>query len=171
MQPATGVPSFSLYRGSLLALLIGTALAVWLLVQPTTAGDSALRPAAETPTAAAAVGQPTSTASTPETTTTPASTGTAGTPQATGTPGTPSATQATGTTTPRATGTVQGTPTVTGTPGTIAGAYTVTAGDTLSGICSAQRPSLSNTECVASIRSLNNLTSDALSVGQSLRLP
>jgi LysM repeat protein len=34
LKPASALPSFSLYRGSLLALLIGTALAVWLIVRP-----------------------------------------------------------------------------------------------------------------------------------------
>jgi hypothetical protein len=34
LRPASSLPSFNLYRGSLLALLVGTAVAVWLLVQP-----------------------------------------------------------------------------------------------------------------------------------------
>lgn len=34
LEPASGLPSFTLFRGSLLALLIGTILAVWLLIQP-----------------------------------------------------------------------------------------------------------------------------------------
>jgi hypothetical protein len=167
MQPSTGVPSFSLYRGSLLALLVVTALAVWLIVQPSSSegDDTALVPVV-TPTAAVAGGQPTSAAGTPAPGTTAAATGTPGTPVTTGT-GTPPA----GTTTPRPTGTVQATPPLSGTPGTVSGAYTVVSGDTLSGICSAQRPALSNADCVASIRSLNNLSTDALSVGQSLRLP
>src|SRR3972149_3611207 len=38
LEPASGVPSFTLYRGSLLALLVGTALAVYLLIQPSS-GD------------------------------------------------------------------------------------------------------------------------------------
>ena len=159
MQPATGVPSFSLYRGSLLALLIGTALAVWLLVQPTSSEENgALRPAVVTPTVAVAVGQPTSTNGTPVASTTPAagSTQPAGAtatrPAATTTPGT---TATAGTTTPSAGG----------------GSYTVVSGDTLSGICSVQRPSLANTDCVSSLRSLNALSGDTLSVGQTLRLP
>ena len=166
MQPSTGVPSFSLYRGSLLALLVVTALAVWLLVQPSSSeGDNTAFLPVVTPTAAVAGGQATTAAGTPAPGTTTAVTGTPGTPVTT--PGT----QPAGTTTPRPTGTVQATPPLSGTPGTVSGAYTVVSGDTLSGICSAQRPSLSNTDCVASLRSLNNLSSDALSVGQSLRLP
>jgi len=38
LRPTSSLPSFNLYRGSLLALLVGTAVAVWLLVQPP--GDS-----------------------------------------------------------------------------------------------------------------------------------
>src|SRR3990170_3751945 len=34
LDPASAVPSAAIYRGSLLALLIGTALAIWLLVRP-----------------------------------------------------------------------------------------------------------------------------------------
>jgi LysM repeat protein len=34
LEPASGLPSFTLFRGSLLTLLIGTILAVWLLIQP-----------------------------------------------------------------------------------------------------------------------------------------
>jgi len=39
LNPASSLPSFNLYRGSLLALLIGTAVAIWLLVRPP-GGDS-----------------------------------------------------------------------------------------------------------------------------------
>src|SRR3990170_1927963 len=88
LEPASGVPSFSLYRGSLLALLIGTALAVWLLVQPTTS-EGELRPVVLTPTSAAVR---TSTTPAPQPTqpagavTTPAA---ATTPGAASTPGGP----------------------------------------------------------------------------------
>lgn len=34
LKPASALPSFTLYRGSLLALLVGTAFALWLLVRP-----------------------------------------------------------------------------------------------------------------------------------------
>jgi len=40
LKPASALPSFNLYRGSLLALLVGTAVALWLLVQPPGEGDS-----------------------------------------------------------------------------------------------------------------------------------
>src|SRR5215212_2839310 len=58
LNPGSGVPSFTLYRGSLLALLIGTAVAVWLIVQPSggeTSPNQALRPQVVTPTAVARV--------------------------------------------------------------------------------------------------------------------
>ena len=39
LNPASALPSFNLYRGSLLALLVGTAVALWLLVQPIGGGS------------------------------------------------------------------------------------------------------------------------------------
>ncbi|MEX0786156.1 MAG: LysM peptidoglycan-binding domain-containing protein [Dehalococcoidia bacterium] len=40
LNPASALPSFNLYRGSLLALLVGTAVALWLIVRPPTSSDS-----------------------------------------------------------------------------------------------------------------------------------
>ena len=40
LSPASSLPSFNLYRGSLLALLVGTAVALWLIVRPPDSGDS-----------------------------------------------------------------------------------------------------------------------------------
>lgn len=39
LNPASSLPSFNLYRGSLLALLVGTAVALWLIVRPPGGGD------------------------------------------------------------------------------------------------------------------------------------
>lgn len=39
LSPASALPSFNLYRGSLLALLVATAVALWLLVRPPGSGD------------------------------------------------------------------------------------------------------------------------------------
>src|SRR3990172_4538659 len=39
LSPASALPSFNLYRGSLLALLIATAVALWLIVRPPGSGD------------------------------------------------------------------------------------------------------------------------------------
>lgn len=71
LAPASGLPTLVAYRGSLLALLAGVALAVWLLVRPPGGGDSgaAIIPSSPTrePTAArtAAVGTPTAARETP----------------------------------------------------------------------------------------------------------
>lgn len=40
LSPGSTLPSFNLYRGSLLALLVGTAVALWLLVRPPGSSDS-----------------------------------------------------------------------------------------------------------------------------------
>ena len=40
LNPASALPSFNLYRGSLLAILVGSAVAIWLLVSPPSSGDS-----------------------------------------------------------------------------------------------------------------------------------
>lgn len=39
LSPTSSLPSFNLYRGSLLVLLIGTAVALWLLVRPPGSGN------------------------------------------------------------------------------------------------------------------------------------
>jgi hypothetical protein len=39
LSPSSSLPSFNLYRGSLLALLIGSAIALWLIVRPPGSGD------------------------------------------------------------------------------------------------------------------------------------
>lgn len=52
LSPASALPSFTLYRGSLLALLVGSAIAIWLLVRPAGEGGEAEVALAEvTPTA------------------------------------------------------------------------------------------------------------------------
>jgi hypothetical protein len=48
LKPASALPSFTLYRGSLLALLVGTAFALWLLVRPP-GGSEESSPAAVLP--------------------------------------------------------------------------------------------------------------------------
>ena len=56
MSPASGVPSFTLYRGTLFALLLGVILAVWLFIQPNDSETEAVRPIVVTPTLGAARG-------------------------------------------------------------------------------------------------------------------
>jgi len=143
LQPASGLPSFTLYRGSLLALLIGTALAVWLLIQPPGGESNAPQ---------------TGTIITP----TPAVTATTPGPDATlvlgGSP-VSSGTPAPGTTaTPAATG------------GT--GTYTVESGDTLLSICAELAPSLDPDDCVDTIVAENDLPdASTITVGQELVVP
>src|SRR6185503_9730522 len=166
LNPGSGVPSFTLYRGSLLALLIGTAVAVWLIVQPSggeTSGNQALRPQLVTPTAVArAIG---ATPGTP-----PALTGAQPTSPATGsatpgagaatTPGAPTGTPRAGT--PGPSTTPGGTPAAGTTPAPAAGTgtYTVVSGDTLSSICNQVKPaSMSVSECVDRVVTLNRLSS------------
>jgi hypothetical protein len=148
LEPASGLPSFTLYRGSLLVLLIGTALAVWFILQPP--GDnntSAASPLVITPTQPVVV-LPTATlpAVVPGLTSTPP--GAAQTPAVT--PTVPAApTQATGGTT----------------------SYVVQAGDTLSAIC-AELSSLDPTDCIDKVLQLNAITDPgAIVVGETLAIP
>jgi Tfp pilus assembly protein FimV len=86
LRPASALPSYALYRGSLLALLVGTAVALWLLLKPpekasesipsvivpTAAATATARPSQMTPTTATPpAGTPAATPTTPATTTTP----------------------------------------------------------------------------------------------------
>jgi nucleoid-associated protein YgaU len=164
MAPASGVPSFNLYRGSLLALLIGTALAVWLIIQPAGGqSETTPRPREVTPTSVTGAGRLTTPA--------PGQTVSPGTPAVTLAADTPQS-GATGTPTSRAT--PAPTATAIGTPATGGAAteYTVAPGDTLSDICRRLRPNLNNVECVEQVVRLSNLRSaDAISPGQTLRLP
>lgn len=76
LKPASALPSYTLYRGSLLALLVGTAFALWLLVRPPGGSEESspvVLPQQEKATATATVEAPTSTPSQP-TTPTPAAT-------------------------------------------------------------------------------------------------
>lgn len=75
LRPTSSLPSFNLYRGSLLALLVGTAVAVWLLVQPPgESGESIVTVVQVTPSPLAAVTPGTLVTRTPAT---PRATGTA----------------------------------------------------------------------------------------------
>jgi hypothetical protein len=91
LSPASSLPSFNLYRGSLLALLVGTAVALWLIVRPPGSGSgNEVIISQVTPTAIISQGTRTATpaTATPLTTgtTTPA-TATTQTPQPTATAG------------------------------------------------------------------------------------
>jgi LysM repeat protein len=142
LEPASGLPSFTLFRGSLLALLIGTVLAVYLLVQPP-GGES-------NPSQAGTVIEqtPTPATSTPDTLTTPIL---GSSPAAGETPA------------------VEATPEPVSGGSTT---YTVESGDTLFSICANIAPSLDADECVNEIVATNGLpdASDII-VGQELVVP
>ena len=150
LEPASGVPSFTLYRGSLLALLIGTGLAVWLLVQPTGGESGGLRPQVVTPTSVAQIAptQPPGQQPAGQPTTAPV--------QATTAPA--------GSATPR--------PTNTAAAPANTREYTVASGDTVSSICESTKPSsMTLSDCIDRVRTLNDLTDDEISVGDKLIIP
>jgi LysM domain len=156
MEPSSGVPSVSLYRGSMLALLIGTAIAIYLLVKPG-GGESAsaVRPILLTPTVQSSGRSitipPAGSTAVPGAQTTPA----AGTPRATGTVPAGS------------------TPGAAATAPAGAGEYTVASGDTLGSICEKVKPAtMTVPDCVERVVALNNLRSpNDISIGDRLRVP
>lgn len=150
LEPASALPSLTLYRGSLVALLLGTLLAVWLILQPPgDTADSAVAPQVVTPTVPPTV-QVTATAPAAGTTTTAPTPGTQQTPPAA------TATTAPAGETPAASGTTS---------------YTVQSGDTLFGICS-NLSSLDPEECVERALELNSITDPgAIGIGETLTIP
>jgi hypothetical protein len=155
MDPASALPSYRIYRGSLLALLVGTVFAVWLLVRPGGTSDAA-------PPAALANVLP---ASTP--TSTPAPAGAVTTPEPGG--GTPTpAPEAS----PPPTGTPPTpTPSPTGTPRPTS--YSIQSGDTLFVV--AERfapPGETPQQYVQRLYTANGLGPNSiLFIGQTIQLP
>ena len=143
LNPASALPSFNLYRGSLLALLVGTAVAVWLLVRPPGPGSSGLIDIIDvTPTTIFTQVRSTETVLSP-------------------TPGTE-------TVTPEPDETAEPAPSETPEPRT----YTVQPGDTLSGIAEEfAPPGVSATEYADDIADANDLTGDLITPGDTLILP
>ncbi|MEX2446932.1 MAG: LysM peptidoglycan-binding domain-containing protein [Dehalococcoidia bacterium] len=150
-DPVLALPSYRVFRGSLLALLVGSIVAVWLLVLPPAAADQdgppsslqgVVQPGAETPTA---------------------------TPDVEGTPAggsVPGPDGSTGTTTPAVTPTEEPTPEPTPTPEPEPTTYTVQPGDTLIGI--AQQLGVNQDE----LQSINDITDPAsIQPGQVLTVP
>src|SRR5204863_3284043 len=72
LEPASALPSFNLYRGALLVMLVGTALAVVLILRPPGETKGAVPvvvgKAAPTPTSSRGSTSPTIAAQTPQTT-------------------------------------------------------------------------------------------------------
>lgn len=147
LSPASALPSFNLYRGSLLALLVGTAVAVWLLVQPPGPGASgeaevAISGVTPTPLVTQVIETPTEAAE-----------------------GTPSVTN-----TPRPTNTRE--PAATNTPEQRT--YTVQSGDTLESIAQQQKPpGISTADYAAQIAAANGISLDnpIIRPGDTLVLP
>ena len=85
LNPASALPSFNLYRGSLLALLVGTAVALWLLVQPIGGGSEPIVVIADITPTTEVTDIPTTPTRTPAVTSTPEPSATL-TPEETSTP-------------------------------------------------------------------------------------
>lgn len=150
MDPALALPSYRVYRGSIAALLIGSIVAVWLLVLPPARADQDGPPAA-----LAGVVQTATPTATPEVTATPA----------------PSEGSPTPTAPPEATATA--TATSTATPTAESQTYVVQSGDTLFLIASLFASDPSQIESLANaIAVANGITDPAtIQVGQELIIP
>ena len=164
LQPSSAMPSFNLYRGALLALLVGTALAVFLILRPPGQDGNAstviVNNARATPTAAGGA-QPTIPPETPVTTTTPGKPPQDATPPVSGT-GIPDGATAT-----------SGTPGVTATTSPF-GEYTVQSGDTLYDIARARISPGDDVDAFArAIAALNGINFDSpnLPIGKTILLP
>ncbi len=155
MDPASAVPSYRVFRGSLAALLIGSVAAVWLLVLPPARADQD--------------GPPSSIANlvqtgTPKPSATAAATPTESTPSPSATP--------TRTPTPTATPSATATPAPTAAPGA-ATTYIVQAGDNLATIARRYTLPGGDPQAVAdAIAKANDITDPRLiQVGQKLIIP
>jgi LysM repeat protein len=160
-DPASAIPSGTVFRGSLLALLVASVLALWLLIQPPglpggEAGEEAVLPLPTVTPVAVASPTPTPSA-------TPTATATA-TPSPTASPTPEATTSPTASVTPEATPTSVPTPTPEPSPFI---EYEVQSGDTLSSIAQAYGATIDD------IVSINGLASQdvIISVGQQLLVP
>jgi LysM repeat protein len=162
LRPASALPSFNLYRGALLVMLIGTALAVVLILRPPGetkgAAPVVVGKAARTPASSGGSASPTIAAQTPQTT-----------PRASDieTP----AGEVKGTVTPSASGTPRPTPSGTVSP---FNEYVVQSGDNLFSI--AQEFLAPGDDLTAFSRAIANLNGldpvdPVLRIGQKLLLP
>ncbi|MFN0146353.1 MAG: LysM peptidoglycan-binding domain-containing protein [Dehalococcoidia bacterium] len=141
LSPEAATPNAAVYRGALVALVVGTLLTVFLLVRPpeSKSGQDSVRTLA-TPTPSFG------------TTATPTPRSTAPPQSPTAGPGTPAAA-----TTPSPTGGATASPTP--------GSYTVQAGDTLSGIA------VANGITVEQLQAANPGLTEVIQIGQVLVLP
>ncbi len=151
MDPALALPSYRVYRGSLLALLVGSIIAVWLLVLPPASADQDGPP----DSIAGFVNSPTATA----------------TATAEGTQAAEETPAGTETATPEATETPSPTPSETAEPEETT--YIVQAGDTLFLIAEQfAPPGVDPADFASSIATANGITDpSSLQVGQELTIP
>jgi hypothetical protein len=152
MDPASALPSYRVYRGSLVALLIGSVFAVWLLLRPGSGVDEV------GPAAAIAGVLPSPT---------PTATRTQSTPAPTGTPGpteigaTPAATAAATAAPPASTATPSSERT-----------HTVRVNDTLTSIAELYRGQVDFPTFLNRIYTLNSLNEGSIiAVGDVIRIP
>jgi LysM repeat protein len=158
LRPSSALPSFKLYSGALLVMLVGSVVAILLIVRPPgeSSGASPVIVGRSSPTATAEGG-------TPQASATPAASVTAAS--------TPGADE-----TPSASETAAGTPSA-ATPGATEspfGVHVVAPGDTLLGIAEANLPPGDDLVAFAhAIANLNGLDYDNpnLAIGQELLLP
>ncbi|MBI2724312.1 MAG: LysM peptidoglycan-binding domain-containing protein [Chloroflexi bacterium] len=157
LHPASAMPSFNLYRGALLTMLVGTALAVFLILRPPaeSKGAAPVIVGRSTPTATnGGQAQATVPARTPA-----ASTTADATAETTGTP------QAGETTTPGATVSATQSP---------FGEHVVVEGDTLFGIAQANLTPGDNidafTRAIATLNGID-INNPVLNIGQTILLP
>ncbi len=163
LRPASALPSFNLYRGALLVMLVGTALAVVLILRPPGetkgAAPVVVGKSVRTPTVTGGATLPTVAAQTPDASTTPRGSETPGTASA-GVTGTPSPD---GTAAAKPLGTASA-----------FNAYQVASGDNLLSIAQAHlTPGDNLTDFAAAIANLNGLNpvDPVLRIGQTLLLP
>lgn len=144
LRPASALPSFNLYRGALLTMLVGTAVAVFLIIRPP--GNTSGAPAV-------IVGNGSATPAASDTTPLATTTGTSDT-----------------TATPASAATATSTPEPTKSPYR---EYVVQQGDTLWDIATNNAPPGDDLAAfVDAIIALNNLNPDAeLEIGRTLLLP
>ncbi len=156
LQPASAMPSFNLYRGALLVMLIGTAIAIFLLLRPPGGSNGAPTLSIGNVTATITATGGGAKTSTPSTDTPPQSNGT----------------DTAGSTTPGPT--VNPSPTVEPTPNVVFREYVVEEGDSLFGIAEATiGPDDDIAAYVQAIANLNGWDVDAAELipGNTILLP
>lgn len=160
MDPASAVPSYQVFRGSLAALLIGSIVAVWLLVLPPARADQDGPPSSIANLVQTGTPRPSATPTVPGGEGTPAP---SPSPTASGTP----------TPTPTSTATPTAAPTAAPTATAIPTTYTVQAGDSLLSIAQRFTPAGGNVQTIAdSIEAANGITDPrSIQIGQRLNIP